>query len=134
MVSGHDFYHEITGATGFHRTLSKVFLKPRPVVELMHQPSKLLQRQSLPLVALVEMFRSWLATDPLDKVYALLAFSSDAHDAAELQPDYTLSKCQLASKLIQYTFPACAVEQNCSNTDSATFKLKGSFLVGSIQR
>jgi ankyrin repeat protein len=96
----------------------------------MHQPSKLLQRQSLPLVALVEMFRSWLATDPLDKVYALLAFSSDAHDAAELQPDYTLSKYQLASKLIQYTFPACAVEQNCSNTDSATFKIEGLILGG----
>jgi hypothetical protein len=53
-----------------------------------------LKRYSLkirPLAELVDMFHTRQASDPRDKVYALLGISSDDPGEASLQPDYTIS-------------------------------------------
>src|SRR5580700_5722798 len=50
-----------------------------------------LERYSLeirPLAELVDMFQTHQASDPHDKVYALLGISSDDPSKAGLQPDY----------------------------------------------
>lgn len=43
------------------------------------------------LLSLLQSFRTWKATDPRDKVYALLGISSDGSEAKSLEPDYNLS-------------------------------------------
>lgn len=82
-----------------------------------------------PLVELMEIFRSWEATDPRDKVFALLGLSSDAHDGTVLPPDYTLSKHDLARKLIQFYLPSCRVER--ADLETITFEVEG-FVIGRI--
>jgi ankyrin repeat protein len=79
----------------------------------------------------MEMFRSWEATEPLDKVYALLEFSSDAYNAPDLCPDYTISKYQLARKLLELSFPGCLVHQQSEDTDLVSFQVEG-FILGVI--
>ena len=46
---------------------------------------------------------------PIDRVYALLGMSSDAHISSDLQPDYTISLETLSKKLIEFSFPTASV-------------------------
>jgi len=54
------------------------------------------------LLSLLQSFRSWKATDPRDKVYALLGISSDGPEAKQLGPDYGLSVEALYQRVAVY--------------------------------
>ncbi|KAH8757088.1 heterokaryon incompatibility protein-domain-containing protein, partial [Hyaloscypha finlandica] len=54
------------------------------------------------LAELIDMFHTRHASDPRDKVYALLGMSLDDPSKATLQPDYTISWEQLFEKLVKY--------------------------------
>ncbi|KIN06874.1 hypothetical protein OIDMADRAFT_21814 [Oidiodendron maius Zn] len=58
--------------------------------------------EKLPLAELVDMFHTRQATDPRDKVYALLSMSLDDPSRATLQPDYTISWEKLFKQLVNY--------------------------------
>ncbi|RYP64101.1 hypothetical protein DL771_008920 [Monosporascus sp. 5C6A] len=57
-----------------------------------------------PLGELVDMYHTRKATNPLDKVYALLGMSSDEPRTAGLLANYTTSWENLFRKLIQFSF------------------------------
>ncbi|KAH9215261.1 heterokaryon incompatibility protein-domain-containing protein, partial [Leptodontidium sp. 2 PMI_412] len=103
-IRGEDFYSEINGIVGFYGSFTKMMRLYRPVLEFMNPNSPIFQAGTMPLSLLIEMFRSWEATDPRDKVYALLGLSSDARNAnnPSLRPDYTLSQSQIAQKVIEF--------------------------------
>ncbi|KAH8746440.1 heterokaryon incompatibility protein-domain-containing protein, partial [Hyaloscypha sp. PMI_1271] len=101
VVQGSDFYQELISTVEWFGTFSKIVRKIRPALEFMNPSSTALRQRQYRLVELMEMFRSWEATEPLDKVYALLEFSSDAYNAPDLCPDYTISKYELARKLLK---------------------------------
>jgi hypothetical protein len=54
------------------------------------------------LAELIDMFHTRHASDPRDKVYALLGMSLDDPSKATLQPDYTISWERLFEKLVKY--------------------------------
>jgi hypothetical protein len=54
------------------------------------------------LLTLLHRFRSWEATNPRDKVYALLGLGADSNDSGELQPDYNLPVAQLYQNVAEY--------------------------------
>jgi len=54
------------------------------------------------LLSLLQSFRTWKATDPRDKVYALLGISSDGSEAKRLEPDYSLSVEALYQRVAVY--------------------------------
>ncbi|KAL5317017.1 hypothetical protein ACEPPN_016070 [Leptodophora sp. 'Broadleaf-Isolate-01'] len=87
----------------------------------------------MPLSLLIEMFRSWEATDPRDKVYALLGLSSDARNAnsPSLRPDYTLSQSQIAQKVIEFALPGSTIISTNAETNDVTFDIDA-MLIGRI--
>jgi hypothetical protein len=54
------------------------------------------------LAELVDMFHTREASDPRDKVYALLGMSSDDASKAGLQPDYKISWEELFQQLVKF--------------------------------
>jgi hypothetical protein len=54
------------------------------------------------LAELIDIFHTRHASDPRDKVYALLAMSLDNPSKALLQPDYTISLGKLFKQLVKY--------------------------------
>ena len=93
-----------------------------------------LERYSLEirsLAELVDMFHTRQASDPLDKVYALLGMSSDDPWKAGLQPDYNISWEGLFQKLVKFILG----EDVLVEPSSATIKGKGCILgqVSSVQ-
>jgi len=58
--------------------------------------------RSKELLTLLQSFRSWRATDPRDKIYALRGVSADGWDATELKPDYSLDVSKVYSRLTRY--------------------------------
>lgn len=54
------------------------------------------------LLSLLHSFRSWKASDPRDKVYALLGLSSDGPKATQLKPDYNLPVENLYRNVAMY--------------------------------
>ncbi|KAK3680906.1 heterokaryon incompatibility protein-domain-containing protein, partial [Podospora appendiculata] len=100
-VDGGDFCREILGVASFSTSFNKILRKIRPAVQLMDSSYSGLHRGQLPLLELIETYRSWDATKAVDKVYSLLAFSSDGNAVPELQPDYSLPPHILAQRIIQ---------------------------------
>lgn len=130
-VSGNDFYRETIGIASFYTSFRKILRKIRPALELMNQSTTDLGTRSLPLLELIESFRTWNATKPVDKVYALQGLSSDASGAPELQPDYTVTQDILARKLVQFAFPDCVINRRSTNKDEVVFEIEG-LLLGTI--
>ncbi|KAK5659663.1 hypothetical protein OQA88_871 [Cercophora sp. LCS_1] len=131
-VSGNEFYQEIMGLSSWIASLQKVLRKSMPVLELMNQSSGSLGVGSLPLLELMERFRSWDATKPVDKLFALLSFSSDASKVPELQPDYTVSPEELARRIVRFALPGCVVDDTAQGAGTeVTFEAEG-FLLGEI--
>ncbi|KAH7385119.1 heterokaryon incompatibility protein-domain-containing protein, partial [Cadophora sp. MPI-SDFR-AT-0126] len=104
-VRAEDFYSEINGIVGFYGSFTKMMRLYRPVLEFMNPASPIFRPGTMPLSLLIEMFRSWEATDPRDKVYALLGLSADASNASNLRPDYTLSQTEISRKFIEFALP-----------------------------
>lgn len=105
--------------------------KCRPALQLMNKSTAALTAASLPLLELIEAFRTWDSTKEVDKVFALLAFSSDASLAPELQPDYTIPPHVLARKLVQFAFPTCVIDEQSSAGNEVAFGIEG-LLLGDI--
>jgi ankyrin repeat protein len=130
-VDGEQFYKEITSVAFFYSSMAKMLRKIRPALELMNRSERSsLGSKKIGIVELIESFRTWKATKPIDKVYALLGMSSDASTAQELVPDYTISLQQLAQKLIKYIFPSASIVLNHAPTTSGevTFEVDGLLL------
>jgi ankyrin repeat protein len=131
-VTGKDFYHELVSLSSWIATLDKQLRKARPVLELMDQSNQSLSAGSLPLLELMESFRSWDATKPVDKLFALLPFSSDASQAPELQPDYTVPEHVIARRIVKFALPACVIRDTPQTPSTeVTFEIDG-FLLGEI--
>ncbi|KAH6692764.1 heterokaryon incompatibility protein-domain-containing protein, partial [Leptodontidium sp. MPI-SDFR-AT-0119] len=93
-----------TAFPAFHSLLSLTNLIERAGLRSKHTPT-LLQPYSLrisSLAELVDMFRSRQASNPRDKVYALLGMSSDDPGTAVLQPDYNISWEELFQNLVRF--------------------------------
>lgn len=90
-----------------------------------------LTSSSMPILELIEKFRGWNATKLVDKHFALLAFSSDASQAPELQPDYTISARTLARRIIQFALPSCVMEPPLLARTEVTFEIEG-LLLGDV--
>ncbi|KAH7087094.1 ankyrin repeat-containing domain protein [Paraphoma chrysanthemicola] len=131
-VTGKDFYHELVSLSSWIATMHKQLRKTRPVLELMDQSNQSLSAGSLPLLELMESFRSWDATKPVDKLFALLSFSSDASQAPELQPDYTVPEHIIARRIVRFALPACVIQDTPqAPSTEVTFEIDG-FLLGEI--
>jgi hypothetical protein len=88
-----------------------------------------LERYSLEirsLAELVDMFHTRQASDPRDKVYALLGMSSDDPGKAGLQPDYKISWEGLFQKLVKFILGEDVLVETSSQT--AVIKSKGCIL------
>lgn len=81
-----------------------------------------------PLIELVESFRTWDATNPIDKVYALLGLSSDASNVPELRPDYTISSGVLARTLVQFALPNAVISPYSADQERVEFEIDGLLL------
>ncbi|KAG4435479.1 hypothetical protein IFR05_009051 [Cadophora sp. M221] len=130
-IRGEDFYEEINGIVGFYASFTKMMRLYRPVLEFMNPASPIFQAGTMPLSLLIEMFRSWEATDPRDKVYALLGLSSDARNAPSLRPDYKLSQSQIAQKVIEFALPESTIISTNTSTNDVTFDIDA-MLIGRI--
>jgi hypothetical protein len=129
IVSGDNFYREVIGVSNHYASFQKMLRKIRPAVELMSPSAAILLKQSVPLLELIETYRSWNATKAVDKVYSLLNFSSDAHNVPSLQPDYSISEHELARRIVQFAFPGCVIdEQTDSQSHAITFEVEGHIL------
>lgn len=72
------------------------------------------------------MFYTCQASDPLDKVYALLGMSSDNPNKAGLQPDYNISWEELFPRLVKFVLGEnISVE---TSSQRAVIKSKGCIL------
>lgn len=128
MISGDDFCRELIEVASVHKTFSKVLPKIRPALELMNRGATYLEPGQLPLIELIERFRVRKATKVVDKVYALLTFSSDASGAKELRPDYNISSSLFARKIVQFAFPTAAISQDPAAGNEVSFDVEGIFL------
>jgi hypothetical protein len=70
----------------------------------IHDLKKSTRLNILSLHELIDMFQSRCATDPRDKVYALLGMSSDDSDSKTLDADYSKSWPEVFRDLVQMTF------------------------------
>jgi ankyrin repeat protein len=131
-VGGSDFYREIMGLAAFNSSFQKILRRIRPALELMSLSITDLKSPRIPLLELIESFRTWDATKPVDKVYALLGFSSDACDAQELQPDYSMPQGVLAQNLVRFGFPNCVIDPHSDKKGEVTFEVEG-LLLGTTQ-
>jgi ankyrin repeat protein len=68
------------------------------------------------LAELIDMFHTRHASDPRDKVYALLGMSLDDPSIAILQPDYTISLEKLFKQLVKYILSEVTFVENSSQT------------------
>ena len=77
---------------------------------------------------LVDMYHAHEATEPLDKVYALLGMCSDDLTTAGLRPDYTIQWGELSQKLIKFLFGHNISVETSNNIQTAVIKTKGCVL------
>jgi hypothetical protein len=68
------------------------------------------------LAELIDMFHTRYASDPRDKVYALLGMSLDDPSKATLQPDYTISSEKLFKQLVKYILSKVTFVENSGQT------------------
>ncbi len=134
VVSGTDFCLDVKAVAVAHPSIGKLIRRIRPAVELMDPSAMTFRKQSQTLVELIETFRSWEATKKIDKVYSLLAFSSDAYDEPQLRPDYTVLADVLAQKIVKFAFPMSTIKQVPSDgsQDPVTFEIDG-LILGTVK-
>lgn len=96
-----------------------------------HETSGEVSAGSMPIIELIERFRSSDAQDLRDKLFALLAFSSDASQSPKLQPDYTVSEEDLARRIVEFAFPKCVIGPTPPAGNGVAFEVEG-LLLGDI--
>ena len=137
-VTGQEFFDELASLSvaSMNQTLQKSIRRCRHAVNLLDKQSVTtgsLASGSMPILELVERFRSWDATKLVDKLFALLAFSSDASQAPELQPDYTVSEETLARRIVRFALPSCVIDPQPSAGTAVAFEIEG-LLLGDVRR
>lgn len=137
-VTGQDFFDELTSLalTSKIGTLQRSIRRCRHVTNLFGKQSATtsgsLTSCSMPILELIERFCSWDATKLVDKHFALLAFSSDASQAPELQPDYTISEETLARRIVRFAFPSCVIDTQHLTRTEVAFEIEG-LLLGDVR-
>ncbi|RHZ45340.1 HET domain-containing protein [Aspergillus thermomutatus] len=86
-------------------------------------------RGAFSLGRLIGMYRDYRASQPHDKIYALLGLSADV-DSADLQPNYGIAWHQLLKVATSHIFPKSSI-QTWEGTESAVIKSKG-WILGHI--
>jgi hypothetical protein len=81
-----------------------------------------------PLPELVDMFHTRHASDPRDKVYALLGMSSDNPSKAGLHPNYNLSWEKVFQQLVKFVLGKGVSVETSSHTQRAEIKSRGCIL------
>ncbi|KAH6663786.1 hypothetical protein B0J14DRAFT_630682 [Halenospora varia] len=105
----------------------------RSIFWLKHTIS-LLGRDSLnicPLYKLVDMFYTYKATKPVDKVYALLGISSDNPSIAGLLPDYKIPWKELFKDIVRYILGKDISIKISKDSQRAIIKSKG-YILGQV--
>ncbi|KAI4186258.1 MAG: hypothetical protein L6R41_003593 [Letrouitia leprolyta] len=83
---------------------------------------------SMTLVELVEDFRNWESTRPIDKILSLLHISSNASGAVPLLPDYSVFPGELARRLVQFNLSDSTFEVIESSGNGIVFELEGLYI------
>jgi tetratricopeptide (TPR) repeat protein len=81
-----------------------------------------------PLSELIDMFSTHEATDPRDKVYALLGMSSDDPEEARLLPDYEIGLAEFFQRLVQFLLSTKITADTCGKGINPVIKSKGCVL------
>ncbi|KAL9610351.1 MAG: hypothetical protein Q9167_004949 [Letrouitia subvulpina] len=124
-ADGNDMYNEMVMSSPWNRVFGKILPRARPALELMKKSTSDSKIDRRPLIELIESFRTWEATKPLDKVYALLGLSSDASAVSDLQPDYTIPPNVLAQKLVKFAFPNSVISPQKAGQSDVQFEIEG---------
>jgi hypothetical protein len=74
------------------------------------------------------MFHTREASDPCNKVYALLGISSDDPGEAGLRPDYEISWKELFQKLVKFVLGKDVSVETFDHSQRAVIKIKGCIL------
>lgn len=77
------------------------------------------------LAELIDMYHTREASNPLDKVYALLGMSSDNYSSGGISPDYKISWKALFQKVIKFILSKQASIITWDDKDMAVIKSKG---------
>ena len=131
-IDANVFSREIIEVASAYKTLEMTARKIRPALTLMADSTLDLGASSTPLLELIERFRSWDATNLVDKVYALLRFSSDASCTPELQPDYSVTPKELAQRVVRSALPGSLISTQPENGNGVVFEVEG-FLLGALR-
>lgn len=124
-VDGNDVYIEMAMSSPWNRVFQKILPRARPALELMKRSTSDSRLNARPLIELIESFRTWEATKPLDKIYALLGLSSDASAVPDLQPDYTIPPNVLAQRVVKFAFPNSLINPQKGDQSDVQFEIDG---------
>jgi ankyrin repeat protein len=138
MLDGYTFY---LGVTHFYEAHPVLESSIRPITSLIrdsifrsnHAISSS-DRGSLkirPLSELIDMFHTHKATDPVDKVYALLGMSSDDPGTAGLLPNYTIPWKELFKDLIKFILGKDISVKTFEDSQRAIIQSKG-YILGQV--
>lgn len=78
-----------------------------------------------PLADLLNIYRHREATDPRDKLFALLGMASDIHIPAELLPDYSVPWQSVYSRLFRHFVGQDALVKTFNTPDVVTAQARG---------
>ena len=91
-------FPELHSLPSFIHLIERAGLRPKHTTNSLERYSLKIR----PLAELVDMFHTRQASDPLDRVYALLGMSSDNPGQAGLQPDYGISWEELFQRFVKF--------------------------------
>ncbi|KAL8700353.1 MAG: hypothetical protein Q9201_005492 [Fulgogasparrea decipioides] len=131
IVDGDDVYNEMIMSSPWNRVFQKILPRARPALELMKRSTSDSKLGARPLIELIETFRTWEATRPVDKIYALLGLSSDASAIPDLQPNYTILPNVLAHKLVKFAFPTSVISSRKPDQSDVHFEIE-SLVLGTL--
>ena len=143
VIDGYTFY---LGVTRFYEAHLDLESSIRPITSLIRdaifRPKHAISspgRASLkirPLGELIDMFHTYKASLPVDKVYALLGMSSDDPSTAGLLPNYKVPWKELFKDLVKFVLGKDVSVETSKDSQRAVIKSKGCILgqVSSIKR
>jgi ankyrin repeat protein len=138
MLDGYTFY---LGVTHFYEAHPVLESSIRPITSLIRgsifRPNHAIsssERDSLNICSLselIDMFHTHKATNPVDKVYALLGMSSDDTGTAGLLPNYTVPWKELFKELVKFILGKDISVKTSENSQRAIIQSKG-YILGQV--
>jgi len=101
QVDGYEFSDFLELQTTFWKArqiLAHSLSQTRPIVKLIRSVSHL---RRYPLGTLIDMYHAYQASDPRDRIFALLGMASESY-AADLEVDYSVTWTELRKRLIRF--------------------------------